>query len=116
MPKLTKTYSRPKALGRVKNWSEYNKVLVQPGLLTFWMSEGFEKAWLYVGVQPVESECKSKLSVIFSITTQKAMFWRFQGGRCPTLLRYPLCARCDSFATKVLQWARQNATLKLVDD
>jgi hypothetical protein len=49
MPKLTKTHSRPKALYRVKNWSEYDKAMVQRGSITVWLAEEFEKTWLYIG-------------------------------------------------------------------
>lgn len=49
MPKLTTTHSRQKALYRVKNWSKYDKALVQRGSITFWMSEDFEKTWQYTG-------------------------------------------------------------------
>jgi len=42
MPKQKKTQSRPKALYRVKNWSEYDKALVERGSITFWMSDDFE--------------------------------------------------------------------------
>lgn len=49
MPKHTKTHSRQKALYRVKNWSEYDKALVQRGSITFWLSDGFERNWLYTG-------------------------------------------------------------------
>ncbi len=49
MPKLTKRSSRPKKLYRVKNWSEYEKALVQRGSITFWLSDDFEQVWLYAG-------------------------------------------------------------------
>ena len=49
MPKHKKTQLRPKTLYRVKNWSEYDKALVQRGSLTFWLSDDFQKTWLYVG-------------------------------------------------------------------
>lgn len=50
MPKQNKKpQSRPKTLYRVKNWSEYEKALVQRGSITFWLSEDFEKNWLYTG-------------------------------------------------------------------
>lgn len=47
MPKLITTHSRQKALYRVKNWFEYDKALVERGSITFWLSEDFEKTWLY---------------------------------------------------------------------
>jgi len=49
MPKPKKTQSRPKRLYRVQNWSASENALVQRGSLTFWMSEEFEKVWLYTG-------------------------------------------------------------------
>jgi hypothetical protein len=49
MPKQTKPRPRQKALYRVKNWSDYDKALVQRGSITFWLTEGFEKNWLYAG-------------------------------------------------------------------
>lgn len=42
-----KTRSRQKSLYRVKNWSEYDKALVQRGSITFWLSDDFEKTWQY---------------------------------------------------------------------
>jgi hypothetical protein len=49
MPKQKHTQPRQKALYRVKNWSKYDKALVQRGSITFWISDDFEKEWLYVG-------------------------------------------------------------------
>jgi hypothetical protein len=49
MPKQTKPRPRQKTLYRVKNWSEYDKALVQRGSITFWLSDDFEKRWLYTG-------------------------------------------------------------------
>jgi hypothetical protein len=49
MPKQKKTQSRPKRLYRVRNWSDYENALVQRGSITFWMSEEFERVWLYTG-------------------------------------------------------------------
>jgi hypothetical protein len=49
MPKRTKPSSRPKTLYRVKNWSEYEKALVQRGSITFWLSDDLEKVWMYAG-------------------------------------------------------------------
>jgi hypothetical protein len=50
MPNLKKKIrSRRKSLYRVKNWSEYDKALVQRGSITFWLSDDFEKTWQYVG-------------------------------------------------------------------
>jgi len=49
MPKQKSTQSRPKTLYRVKNWSDYEKALVQRGSITFWISDDFEKTWMYTG-------------------------------------------------------------------
>jgi hypothetical protein len=49
MPKLAKPSSRPKTLYRVQNWTEYEQALVQRGSITFWLSDDFEKVWLYAG-------------------------------------------------------------------
>ncbi len=49
MAKQKKTHPRQKALYRVKNWSEYDKALVQRGSLPFWLSDDFEQTWLYRG-------------------------------------------------------------------
>jgi hypothetical protein len=49
MPKHTKKSSRPKRLYRVRNWPEYEKALVQRGSITFWLTDDFEKVWLYTG-------------------------------------------------------------------
>lgn len=43
-----RTRPRPKALYRIKNWSEYEKALVERGSITFWLSDNFEQTWLYV--------------------------------------------------------------------
>ena len=47
MPKQKRTLSRPKPLYRVKNWSEYEKALVERCSITFWLSDDFEQVWLY---------------------------------------------------------------------
>ena len=49
MPKQSKPSSRPKPLYRVKNWSKYEKALVQRSSITFWLSDDFEEARLYAG-------------------------------------------------------------------
>jgi hypothetical protein len=49
MSKHNRTQSRPKALYRVKNWSEYDKAPVQRGSITIWLSDDFEKSWRYAG-------------------------------------------------------------------
>lgn len=43
------TRSRRKGLYRVRNWSEYDKALVERGSITIWLSDDFEKVWCYRG-------------------------------------------------------------------
>jgi hypothetical protein len=49
MSKQTKPRPRQKALYRLQNWKEYDQALVQRGTLTFWLSDDFERIWLYTG-------------------------------------------------------------------
>ena len=49
MAKQKNTQPRRTALYRVQNWPEYEKALVQRGSITFWLSDDFEKVWLYTG-------------------------------------------------------------------
>ena len=80
MIKQKKTPSRPKTLYRVRNWSEYEKALVQRGSLTFWLSEDFEKVWMYAGEkrrgsQPLYSdkaiEIMLTLKEVFHLTNRE---------------------------------------------
>jgi len=64
MPKLAKPSSRPKTLYRVKNWSEYEKALVQRGSITFWLSDDFEKVWLHAGEKQRGSQLEDSYKVI----------------------------------------------------
>jgi len=75
MPKQNKkTQSRPKTLYRVKNWSEYDKALVQRGSITFWMSEDFEKTWQYVGENQRGSQYDYSNQAILVMLTVKEVF------------------------------------------
>jgi hypothetical protein len=74
MPKHTTTHSRPKTLYRVKNWSEYDKALVQRGSITFWMSDDFEKTWLYVGEKQRGSQFDYSDQAILVMLTVKEVF------------------------------------------
>jgi len=75
MPKQNKkTQSRPKTLYRVKNWSEYDKALVQRGSITFWMSEDFEKTWQYVGKNQRGSQFDYSDQAILVMLTVKEVF------------------------------------------
>lgn len=74
MPKLRTTHSRPKELYRVKNWSEYEKALVQRGSITFWMSDGFEKTWMYTGEKQRGSQFDYTDQAIVDMLTVKEVF------------------------------------------
>ena len=74
MAKRKHTQSRPKTLYRVKNWSEYEKALVQRGSITFWMSDGFEKRWLYTGEKQRGSQFDYTDQAILVMLTVKEIF------------------------------------------
>lgn len=74
MPKLTKTNPRPKRLYRVKNWSEYEKALVQRGSLTFWLSDDLEKVWRYAGEKQRGSQFDYSEKAIEIMLTIKEVF------------------------------------------
>lgn len=74
MPKLTKPSSRPKRLYRVRNWPEYEKALVQRGSITFWLSDDFEKVWLYAGKKQRGSQYDYSEQAIEIMLTIKEVF------------------------------------------
>jgi len=74
MPKQTKPSSRPKTLYRVKNWSNYEKSLVQRGSITFWFSEDFERTWLYSGEKQCGSQFEYSDQAIEIMLTIKEVF------------------------------------------
>jgi hypothetical protein len=74
MPKQSKPSSRPKTLYRVKNWSEYEKVLVQRSSITFWLSDDFEKVWLYTGEKRRGSQFDYSEKAIEIMLTIKEVF------------------------------------------
>jgi hypothetical protein len=74
MPKQTKPHSRQKALYRVKNWSEYDKALVQRGSITFWLSEDFEKNWRHTGEKQRGSQFDYSDQAIMVMLTVKEVF------------------------------------------
>lgn len=74
MPKQKKTHSRPKRLYRVQNWSDYENALVQRGSITFWMSEEFEKVWLYTGKKQRGSQFDYSDKAIEIMLTLKEIF------------------------------------------
>lgn len=70
MPKRTKPSSRSKPLYRVKNWSEYEKALVQRGSITFWLSDD----WLYAGEKQRGSQFEYSEKAIEIMLTIKEVF------------------------------------------
>lgn len=74
MPKQKRTPSRPKTLYRVKNWSEYDKALVQRGSITFWLSDDVEKVWLYTGEKQRGSQFDYSDKAIEIMLTIKEVF------------------------------------------
>ena len=74
MPKHTTTHSRQKALYRVKNWSEYDKALVQRGSITFWMSDDFEKTWMHSGEKQRGSQFDYSDQAILVMLTVREVF------------------------------------------
>ena len=74
MPKQKQTPSRLKSLYRVKNWSEYDKALVERGSITFWMSDGFEKSWRHTGEKQRGSQFDYSDQAILVMLTVKEVF------------------------------------------
>lgn len=74
MAKQKSTQSRPKTLYRVKNWSEYDKALVQRGSITFWMSDDFEKTWMYAGEKQRGSQFEYADQAVLVMLTVKEVF------------------------------------------
>ncbi len=74
MPKQKQTQSRRKELYRVKNWSEYEKALVQRGSITFWLSGNFEQVWLYTGEKQRGSQFDYSDKAIEIMLTLKEVF------------------------------------------
>jgi hypothetical protein len=74
MPKHTRAHSRPKTLYRVKNWSEYDKALVQRGSITFWMSDDFERTWLHTGKKQRGSQFDYSDQAILVMLTVREVF------------------------------------------
>ncbi len=74
MPKQKRTRSRPKPLYRVQNWSKYEKALVQRGSITFWLSDDFERVWLYAGQNQRGSQFEYSEKAIEIMLTIKEVF------------------------------------------
>ena len=69
-----KTRSRPNALYRIRNWSAYEKTLVQRGSLTFWLSDDFETTWSYAGAPQRGSQFDYSDHAIGMMLTMKEVF------------------------------------------
>jgi hypothetical protein len=74
MPKQKRTQPRPKPLYRVKNWSEYDRALVQRGSITFWLSGDIEQTWLYNGEKQRGSQFDYNDNAIEIMLTLKEVF------------------------------------------
>ena len=74
MPKQKKTQSRPKPLYRVKNWSDYDKALVQRGSITFWLTDEFEREWRHTGEKQRGSQFDYSDQAILVMLTVKEVF------------------------------------------
>ena len=74
MPKHSTTRSHQKALYRVKNWSDYDKALVQRGSITFWLSDDFEKNWRHSGEKQRGSQFDYSDQAILVMLTVKEVF------------------------------------------
>jgi len=74
MRKHTTTQPRPKTLYRVKNWSEYDKALVERSSITFWMSDDFEKTWMHIGEKQRGSQFDYSDQAILVMLTVKEVF------------------------------------------
>ncbi len=74
MPKQKKTRSHPKPLYRVKNWSDYDKALVQRGSITFWLTDDFEKEWRHTGEKQRGSQFDYSDQAILVMLTVKEVF------------------------------------------
>jgi Transposase DDE domain len=74
MPKRTKPSSRRQTLYRVKNWSEYEKSLVQRGSITFWLSDELEQTWRYAGEKQRGSQFDYSDKAIEIMLTIKEVF------------------------------------------
>jgi hypothetical protein len=74
MPKHKKTKPHRKSSYRVKNWSAYDKALVQRGSITFWMSDDFEKTWSHTGEPQRGSQFDYSAEAIRIMLTVKEVF------------------------------------------
>jgi len=83
MPKQKRTQPRPKALYRVKNWSEYDRALVQRGSITFWMSEDIEEQWVHAGKKQRGSQFDySDQAILIMLTVKEVFHLTDRGAEC----------------------------------
>jgi hypothetical protein len=69
-----KTRSCRKALYRIRNWSAYEKALVQRGSITFWLSDDFEKTWGHAGEKQRGAQFVYSVQAISIMLTVKEVF------------------------------------------
>lgn len=74
MSNTKKTRSRQKELYRVRNWSEYDRALVQRGSLTVWVLDDFEKTWFYCGPTQRGSQFDYSAQAIEVMLTMKNVY------------------------------------------
>lgn len=65
---------RPKILYRVRNWSEYDKALVQRGSITLWIADDIETNWHYTGEKQRGSQFEYSDQAITIMLTVKNVF------------------------------------------
>jgi hypothetical protein len=63
-----------KALYRIRNWSAYEKALVQRGAITFWLSEDLEKIWRPAGAKQRGAQFTYSDAAISITLTMKEVF------------------------------------------
>jgi len=75
MPNTTKaTRPRRKAIYHIRNWSAYDRALVQRGALTVWVSEEARQAWQYQGPAQRGAQFEYSDQAIEAMLTVKAVF------------------------------------------
>jgi len=75
MPNTTKaTRPRRKAIYHIRNWSAYDRALVQRGSLTVWVSEEARRAWQYQGPAQRGAQFEYSDQAIEAMLTVKAVF------------------------------------------
>jgi hypothetical protein len=69
-----KTRSHQPSLYRIRNWSAYEKTLVQRGSLTFWLSDDFEQTWCYAGAKQRGAQFAYSDQALVIMLTVKEVF------------------------------------------